>query len=102
MDFKKLKPLRVLFCPKDAKHRTYRYARVGKTSTAVELSKLCGRPCVDIDAAIHDETGKTSSEILRLNYSRDIESKNYRHVGSKQDPLLRVVEVWLYGMSTTI
>ena len=25
---------------------------VGKTSTAVELSKLCGRPCIDIDVAI--------------------------------------------------
>ena len=64
---------------------------VGKTSTAVELSKLCGRPCIDIDVAIHDETGKTSSEILRAygeTYFRDIESKITRRVGSKTGSII--------------
>ena len=64
---------------------------VGKTSTAVELSKLCGRPCVDIDVAIHDETGKTSSEILRTygeTYFRDIESRITRRVGSKTGSII--------------
>ena len=64
---------------------------VGKTSTAIELSKLCGRPCVDIDVAIHDETGKTSSEILRTygeTYFRDIESRITRRVGSKTGSII--------------
>ena len=64
---------------------------VGKTSTAVELAKLCGRPCVDIDVAIHDETGKTSSEILRAygeTYFRDIESRITQRVGSKTGSII--------------
>ena len=54
-------------------------------------AKLCGRPCVDIDVAIHDETGKTSSEILRdygEAYFRDIESRITRRVSSKTGSII--------------
>lgn len=38
---------------------------VGKTSAGQQLARLCGRPFVDIDAAVQASTGKTPTQIIR-------------------------------------
>ena len=91
MDSKKIEAIESILAQKMQNIVLIGMPGVGKTSTAVELAKLCGRPCVDIDVDIHDETGKTSSEILRAygeTYFRDIESRITRRVGSKTGSII--------------